>query len=176
VLLGLSGLALLLAPWQVPAAAGGSLWAGALLGAGSAVFYAASLLLSKRLSRSFEASEMIVYHAPTALLALALAVPTGGWTIPTPSLAWLLLGALGPGALAGIVFMRGLALVPAAHASVLTLVEPMTALALAVLLWREPLDALGLAGGAAILTAAYRVVRETPTPELRRAVLMPPSG
>jgi drug/metabolite transporter (DMT)-like permease len=176
VLLGLSGLTLLLAPWQVPAAAGGSLWVGALLGAGSAVFYAASLLLNKRLSRSFDASEMIVYHTPAALLALALAVPAGGWTIAAPSLAWLVLGALGPGALAGIVFMRGLAVVPAAHASVLTLVEPVTALALAVFLWREPLDALGLAGGAAILMAAYQVVREARTPALPRPVLMPPSG
>jgi drug/metabolite transporter (DMT)-like permease len=176
VLLGLSGLTLLLAPWQVPVATDGSLWIGALLGAGSAVFYAASLLLSKRLCRSFEASEMIVYHTPTALLVLVLAVPAGGWTIAVPQLAWLLLGALGPGALAGIVFMRGLAVVPAAHASVLTLVEPMTALALAVFLWREPLDVLGLAGGAAILTAAYRVVREAPAPRLPRAVLTPPSG
>jgi drug/metabolite transporter (DMT)-like permease len=58
----------------------------------------------------------------------------------------------------------------------LTLVEPMTALALAVFLWREPLDVLGLAGGAAILMAAYRVVREAPAPRLPRAVLMPPSG
>jgi drug/metabolite transporter, DME family len=119
---------------------------------------------------------MIVYHTPTALLVLVLAVPAGGWTIAVPQLAWLLLGALGPGALAGIVFMRGLAVVPAAHASVLTLVEPMTALALAVFLWREPLDVLGLAGGAAILTAAYRVVREAPAPRLPRAVLTPPSG
>jgi drug/metabolite transporter (DMT)-like permease len=72
--------------------------------------------------------------------------------------------------------MRGLAVVPAARASVLTLVEPVTALALAVFLWREPLDALGLAGGAAILMAAYQVVREARTPALPRPVLMPPSG
>lgn len=176
VLLGLSGLALLLAPWRVPAVRDGSLWTGALLGAGSAVFYAASLLLSKRLSRSFEASELIVYHAPTGLVTLALLVPAAGWTITAPSLAWLLLGALGPGALAGMVFLRSLAAVPASHASVLTLVEPVTALALAVFLWREPLDALGLAGAAAILTAAYRVVREARPPQLSRAVLMPPSG
>jgi len=169
VLLGFVGLALLLAPWQTPPQAGGALWTGALLGAGSAVFYAAGLLLNKRLSQSFEASEILVYHMPTALLSLALAVPAGGWVIGTASLAWLVLGALGPGALAGLVFMRSLAAVPAAHASVLTLVEPLTALVFAVFVWHEPLDLSALVGGVAILIAAYLVVREARTPTLLAA-------
>jgi drug/metabolite transporter (DMT)-like permease len=67
--------------------------------------------------------------------------------------------------------MRSLVGVPAAHASVLTLVEPVTALAIAVFAWREPLDVTGLAGGAAILTAAYLVVRQAVPPALPGAVL-----
>ncbi|MEO8184959.1 MAG: EamA family transporter [Deltaproteobacteria bacterium] len=61
--------------------------------------------------------------------------------------------------LAGVIFMRSLARVPAAHASVLTLIEPVTALSIAALAWGEQLHPLGLLGGAAILVAGYLVVR-----------------
>jgi drug/metabolite transporter (DMT)-like permease len=159
VVLGLFGLTLLLAPWNVPLAAGPELLNGALLGLGSAVFYASSLLFNKHLSASFDASEMLVYHMPSALILLALLVPHGGWAISEPALTWLVFGALGPGALAGVIFMRSLARVPAAHASVLTLIEPVTAVSIAALAWGEQLHPLGLLGGAAILVAGYLVVR-----------------
>lgn len=158
VLLGLFGLTLLLAPWNAPLAAEPQLWTGALLGLGSAVFYASSLLLNKRLSASFDASEMLVYQMPSALLLLAALVPHGGWSISEPALTWLVLGALGPGALAGMLFMRSLARIPAAHASIFTLIEPVTALLIAALAWGEALHPLGLLGGVAILAAGYLVV------------------
>jgi drug/metabolite transporter (DMT)-like permease len=159
--LGLFGLTLLLAPWA-GADAFGQLGRGALLGLGSAFFYAASMLFSKRLARSFDASEMIVYHTPTALLSLGWLMPEGGWSLSPYALTWLLAGSLGPGALAGVVFMRSLAVVPAAQASVLTLVEPFSALAFAALVWGEPLDASRLTGGAAILAAGYLVMARPP--------------
>jgi drug/metabolite transporter (DMT)-like permease len=143
----------------VPLGAGPQILTGALLGLGSAVFYAASLLFNKRLSASFDASEMLVYHMPSALLLLALLVPHGGWAISEPALRWLVLGALGPGALAGVIFMRSLARMPAAHASILTLMEPVSALLIAGLAWGEALQPLGLVGGMAILAAGYWVVR-----------------
>jgi drug/metabolite transporter (DMT)-like permease len=173
-LLGLCGLTLLLAPWQVQSE--GGLVEGALLGLGSAFFYAASLLFNKRLSRSFEASELLVYHMPSALVLVALLVPQGGWVLSTPGLLWLLFGALGPGALAGIIFMRSLAQVPAEHASVLTFVEPLTALAIAAFAWGESLEMIRLAGGAAILTAGYLVVRKARPSQLEGAVALPPTG
>jgi drug/metabolite transporter (DMT)-like permease len=176
VSIGLSGLTLLLSPWEVTAQPDGKLVAGAMLGSCSALFYAASLLINKRLSQSFEASELLVYHMPSALVLVALLVPAGGWVIPAPSLAWLVLGALGPGALAGVVFMRSLVVVPAAHASVLTLVEPVTALAVGVFVWRESLHLGALLGGVAILTAAYLVVHEARVHELESASMLPPNG
>jgi DME family drug/metabolite transporter len=157
VTLGSLGLALLLAPWA-GAGVAGQLGRGALLGLGSAVFYAGSMLFSKRLARSFDAAELIVYHTPTALLALAWLVPEGGWSLSPEAFGWLVAGSLGPGALAGVVFMRSLALVPASHASVLTLVEPFSALAFAAFFWGESLEASRLAGGAAILAAGYIVM------------------
>jgi drug/metabolite transporter, DME family len=161
VALGLLGLATLLAPWQVASqSAPAGLLRGALMGVGSALFYAIGLLLTKRLSASFGGAELLVYHMPSALLLLALFVPQGGWYASTPALSWLLLGAIGPGALAGLVFMRCLLLVPAARAAVLTFVEPLTAIAIAALAWGEPLGLRALVGGAAILAAGYLVVRE----------------
>jgi DME family drug/metabolite transporter len=158
VLLGLSGLTLLLAPWH-GSQLGASLWKGAALGLGSAVFYAAGVLFNKRLAQSFDACELLVYHMPSALLLLAVLAPEGSWTLSSTAWLWLILGALGPGALAGLLFIWGLRQVPAAHASVLTLVEPFTALCIALFAWGEPLEPTALAGGAAILYAGYRVVR-----------------
>jgi drug/metabolite transporter (DMT)-like permease len=158
VLLGFAGLTLLLGPWQAhgPDA---RLLEGALLGVGSAVFYAANILFNKRLSESFEASEMLVYHMPSALLLLAFLVPAGAWVLPMAALPWLLLGALLPGVLGGVIFMRSLAQVPAAHASLLTLMEPVTALGIAALAWGEWPSAAGLVGAVAILGAGAWVVR-----------------
>jgi drug/metabolite transporter (DMT)-like permease len=158
VLLGFAGLTLLLGPWNTDVA-DASLLAGALLGLGSAVFYAVNILFNKRLSESFEASEMLAYHMPSALLLLALLVPAGGWVLPDTALPWLLLGALLPGVLGGLLFMRSLAQVPAAHASLLTLMEPVTALAIAAVAWGEVPSPSGLVGALAILAAGAWVVR-----------------
>lgn len=158
VLLGFAGLTLLLEPWQAQRADARVL-EGALLGVGSAVFYAANILFNKRLSERFEASEILVYHMPSALLLLTLLVPAGGWVLPPAALPWLLLGALLPGVLGGVIFMRSLAQVPAAHASLLTLTEPVAALAISALAWGELPSASGLVGAVAILAAGAWVVR-----------------
>jgi DME family drug/metabolite transporter len=172
VVIGLAGLTLLLAPWRLQHGDSTTIVQGALLGLGSAVFYASSVLFNKRLSASFAPSELLVYHMPSALILLALLVPSGAWSISLPALGWLVLGALGPGALAGLIFMRSLAIVAAGRAAVLTLVEPLAAITLAALAWGESLGALGVVGSAAILFAGYRVVRE-PRPVERAAVQLP---
>jgi DME family drug/metabolite transporter len=166
LMVGLIGLILLLAPREQKVGIDGArLVKGSLLGLGSAVFYAASVLFNKRLSRSFEATELIVYHLPSALVLLAFLVPHGAWTIAPVGFAWLVAGALGPGAIAGIVFVRCINVVPAGRASVLTLIEPLTALAIAALVWGESLGIRGLLGGAAILASGYFVVRESGPPQ-----------
>jgi drug/metabolite transporter (DMT)-like permease len=58
-----------------------------------------------------------------------------------------------------VLFMRSLARVPAAHASLLTLMEPVSALAIAAVAWGEVPSALGLLGGLAILLSGVWVVR-----------------
>jgi drug/metabolite transporter (DMT)-like permease len=172
---GLLGLTLLLAPWNIRTQPDGTLLTGALLGLGSAFFYAINVLLNKRLTQSFDPAEIFVYHMPSALLLLGLLVPAGAWAVSSQGFVWLVIGALGPGALAGIVFVRGLAVVPAAHASVLTLVEPFAAIAIARFAWGETLAPSALIGAAAILIAAYLVVRQASGVSLRSAIAMPAS-
>ena len=81
VSIGLGGLTLLLAPWRLQQVDSEQLVQGALLGLGSAVFYASSVLFNKRLSASFAPSELLVYHMPTALVLLATRVPGDAWSI-----------------------------------------------------------------------------------------------
>jgi DME family drug/metabolite transporter len=158
--LALAGLLTLLGPWQSSAAGSAPVFPGALLGAASALFFAAGVLFNKHLSRRFGPAEIIVYHMPSALLLLAASVPKGGWTISVEAGAWLAAGAVGPGALAGVIFVRALSQVPAARASVLTFIEPLTAVTIASVIWGQPCGLHSLLGGAAILTAGYWVMRE----------------
>jgi len=155
----LLGLLVLLEPWQSGTAAAPA-FPGAFLGGASALFFAAGVLFNKHLSRRFGAAELLVYHMPTGLLVLAALVPTGSWTVSLGSAAWLVAGAVGPGALAGVLFVRALSRVPAARASVLTFIEPLTAVTIASLAWGQPFGMHSLLGGGAILLAGYWVMRE----------------
>ncbi len=152
-----AGLLLLLRPWE--GALGGRDGVGAMLGAGSAVFYASNVLVNKRLTGTFSGSELMAYHGVASTALLVALVPKGAWAAATvPSLLVLLGGALGPGALAGLLFVWGLRRVPAAHASTLTLIEPLVAVLLAVATMGEHLTLASALGGAAILGGAFMVV------------------
>lgn len=168
----LLGLTLLLQPWSSD---GGSS-VGALLGAASAVFYAANVLVSKRLAAQFGTSELFAFRVPSALLTVYCFIPDGGFAISGAAALPLLGGALIPGALAGLLFFRGLARVDAGRASVLTLLEPLVAVLLGVLVWREPLPLLGWAGVALVLAGAYLVLtaKRSPSPNDVQNVL--PAG
>lgn len=162
----LVGLLVLLRPWQSAEPAAPA-FPGALLGGASALFFAAGVLFNKHLSRRFGPAELLAFHMPTALVVLAVLVPTGGWTLSLGNAAWLVAGAIGPGAIAGVLFVRALSRVPTARASVLTFIEPLTAVAIASLAWGQPFGPHSLLGGGAILAAGYWVMREqrpAPTP------------
>lgn len=154
--LSLFGLLLLLEPWQK----GPGSVAGAALGAASAVFYAGNVLMTKRLQRFFSSSEVLAWHLPSALLLLFLCVPHGGLSIALTPLAILIAGSLVLGVFAGLLFMRGLERVLASHAAVLTLIEPLVAVGIGVIVWGESPSALGALGGGLILWGASRVLRE----------------
>jgi drug/metabolite transporter (DMT)-like permease len=156
VAIAFGGLVLLLAPWDAEARPTDV--AGAALGAGSAVFYASNVIANKKLL-AFSASELVFYHGFVSLPILAALVPAGlWWTLGTRAGAIVAVGSLGPGALAGLIFVWGLRRIPASHASTLTLLEPLVAVIVGALAYGETLGARGVAGGALILAGAALVV------------------
>lgn len=157
VAVAFAGLVLLLEPWRVGLGRGDLL--GAALGAGSAVFYASNVLVNKRLSKAFSGSEMMFFHGVVATPLLFALVPTQEYALVSRhALTVVMLGALGPGALGGLLFVWGLRRVPASHASVLTLLEPFVAVLLAAAVMGEGVGIVAFLGGAMILAGAVVVV------------------
>jgi drug/metabolite transporter (DMT)-like permease len=152
-----AGLLLLLEPWR--AGLGREDVVGAALGAGSAVFYASNVLVNKRLAPVFSGSEMMFFHGLVSVPLLFALVPETAWAeAPTRAVAIVLAGAIGPGATCGLLFVWGLRRVPASHAAVLALLEPLVAVMIAAALLRESLGLLPVLGGAAILAGAVLAI------------------
>ncbi|MHB1846332.1 MAG: DMT family transporter [Deltaproteobacteria bacterium] len=166
--LGLVGLALLLGPSR----GGPGVLTAALLGGGSAVFYAALFPVGKLLTREFSPLEVQSYHAyvtSALLFFLAPSVPVGA-----RSLGLVVAGALLCAVFAGALFYEGLGRVSAGHAAVLTYLEPLTATSVGSLRFGEPLARTGLLGAALVVgsgafvalgrskTAAERAPARTP--------------
>jgi drug/metabolite transporter (DMT)-like permease len=152
----LGGLTLLLEPWR---ALGPSALAGAALGAASAVFYASNLLVFKRIQAYFSPLEVLAWHMVVALLVLFPFVPPASWAMPNEVLLRLVAAGALPGAIAGVLFVRGLARVHASRASVLTLLEPVVAVLVGALFWGEVPSVIGFGGAVLVLLGAWIVLR-----------------
>lgn len=136
----------------------GNVFAGAIWGTASAVFYAATTLLNKRLEIDFTARELLAYHAAASSVFLAPFVFSSRGASPV-ALAYIVGGAVLLSSIGTIVYLNGLRRVPASRAAVLTLIEPVVALFVAVIAWREPLTARGMIGAGFVLFAAYLVLK-----------------
>lgn len=156
VLLALGGLALLLEPWKSASQAS---MIGALLGTASAVFYAGNVLLSKRLQERFSQREIQAWHCVPGMLIVPWFLPSGGLMPGAAPLVILVSGALLIAVLGGWLFLRGLNKVPASHASVLSLIEPVIAVAVGAIAWKEVPGPWGIVGAVVVLVSAWRVVR-----------------
>jgi len=150
-----AGLALVLEPWRGV----DGVWVGAAFGALSAVAYAANVFVVARLVPRIGAARTVSYHA---LLGAALLAP----------LAWPHLGGISPGdvglitagsltigAVSGVAFCAGLAIIGSARAAVLTFCEPLVAVLVGWLVWHEPLGPLAILGAALIVGAGAHVAR-----------------
>lgn len=163
-LLALAGLSLVLERSLRSEGAGHPIL-GALLGAGSAVFYATNVLITKHLGPRFTAEEQLVYHAAlssTIVAAIALAVGA-----PIPALRGALMvagGSVFAGAIAGLLFLRGLKAIRAEHAGILTFLEPITAVVVAWLAHNERPAVGAAAGGAMVLVAGALAITEQRVP------------
>jgi DME family drug/metabolite transporter len=125
---------------------------GALSAVGCALAYAGVVLLSARVPDGVPTTT--VGFAAGAVLLTPVAL-TAGLDLTTDALALALLIYLGlvPTALAYGLFFTGVRAVPAAVASIVTLLEPLTATALAAAVLGERLAPTALAGGALMLGA-----------------------
>ena len=128
----------------------------ALLGGGSALFYGANTLITKKLFGPFENAEVLSYHS--WLSAGLVALVAGSAMPPLASFLWTpLLGALLLGAIGASLFYAGLRFIPAQRAAVLTYLEPLVAALIGVLVFGERLGPAGVAGGVLILAGGAAV-------------------
>jgi DME family drug/metabolite transporter len=166
VAVSFSGLALMLAPSE-GAASADAVWRSAALGAGSAFFYASNVVVNKFVADGFSTSETMFWHGVVATPLLAAFVPRGACGLVNgKAAAFLATASLVPGALAGLLFVWGLRRMPAAHASTLTLIEPLVAVLIGAEFFGESLGARILIGGGCILAGALAVVTQAPQAEL----------
>ncbi len=153
-LVAVGGLALILEPWR-----GGGAPLGAILGATSAVAYAGNVFVVRRLSLAIGTARAISYHSlGAALLMLPFALVAGG-AATVDGLAWLVLGAIVLGAIAGAGFVWGVGVIGSAPAAMLTYAEPLVAVAIGALVWQEPLGRFAIAGGVLVLVSGGYVAR-----------------
>ncbi len=153
-----AGLAVMLGPGGTGAGAA-AVWQCAAFGAGSALFYASNVIFNKFVTESFSTSEVMFWHGTISTPLLAFCVPRAEWGSIDPHAAtFLAVASIGPGALAGLAFVWGLRRMPAAHASTLTLLEPLVAIVVGSVVFGEALGLRALAGGALILTGALTVM------------------
>jgi len=159
VVTSVAGLMVMLAPGSGGADRTAARWAAGFAAA-SAVFYASNVIVNKLIASAFSPSEVMFWHGIVATPFLALMVPRAAWgTIDPHAAGFLALVAIGPGAIAGLAYVWGLRRMPAAHASTLTLIEPLVAVSLGAVLFGEPVGPRTLVGGALILGASVAVMR-----------------
>jgi drug/metabolite transporter, DME family len=132
--------------------AGTAVVLGAVLATGSALGYAVVTLAGGGVPAGVPVT--LVGFAGGALLLTPVALAVGLRTTTEPvSLAVLVYLGVVPSALAYAFFFTGLKTVPGAVASIVTLVEPLTATALATAFLGERLAPAALAGGLLVLAA-----------------------
>jgi drug/metabolite transporter (DMT)-like permease len=164
VVAALAGLALMLTPARPDVDARSLAWCAAL-GAGSAVFYASNVLANKFVVAEFTTSEAVFWHGVVATPLLAAFVPRSAWTtVDLRAVALLATVAILPGATAALAFIWGLRRMPAAHASTLTLLEPLVGVLLGAVVFGEPFGASAVAGALLMLGGAFAVVAQAPAP------------
>lgn len=165
-LMAVGGVILIMAPWRHAANAtetavmlGSGVW-----GAGSAVLNSGALLLNKRLSSAFRPEERLAYPA---MVAATLLLPAALWLKEPPRdfdrVIYLLIGAALIGVVGGWLFLSGLNDVPAEHAGILTLWEPLTGLLIAAVVWDERVGGLGILGASITALAGVLAIRERRT-------------
>ena len=119
------------------------------------VVYAASTVLSRHASQTLPAMTLTTASSLFGCLALLPVALVGGlgFSPTVSSTSYLVYIGVVATAIAYLCFYAGLQTVSGSVAAVLTLLEPLTAAALAVIVLGEPAPALEIVGGAILLAA-----------------------
>jgi drug/metabolite transporter (DMT)-like permease len=131
-------------------------WSYVALGLGSAVFYSAYILASSRALRGVNGLAAGLVITTAAALALAIVDTPSVETVRSlDAAAWSSVVGLAVVSTVGpvILFLRGLEKLTNAEVSILSLLEPITAVVASAILLGERLSPVQLAGGAIILAA-----------------------
>jgi drug/metabolite transporter, DME family len=141
-------------------ASGGRVFSGVVLALGSATGYALVALTSRRLSNYHPLQPVAFGFTVGALVLLPFAV-SNGLTTSLEVSSWLRLLYLGliPTALAYVLFTLGMRTTKATVATIVTLLEPLTAVILAFILFNEQLSATAIVGGLLLIAAIVLLSR-----------------
>ncbi|HSW03051.1 DMT family transporter [Aquabacterium sp.] len=145
--------------------AAGTLWAGIGFSVASAVLYAGFTLVSGRLSTGLGAgpATMCLTVVAAAVMGLSALYRPLVWPAEVAPEAWLLYLGVVTAALALLAFSWGAARLSPTALTVATLVEPLTAVALAALLLNQPLSAMQWLGAVLLLAAIWGLSRRPNT-------------
>lgn len=159
--LAIGGTVLLISPADT-ASLDGSTGLGLLLALGSATGYALLTIVSRRIARQYHPLTPLTIGFTVGALALLPVLLLEGAQVTYPLVSWSLLLYLGvvPTALAYLLFTIGMRTTLATVASLVTLIEPLTAAGLAWLIFDERLGPLALVGAALLLGAVYLLTRQ----------------
>jgi len=156
-LVALAGLMVMLEPWRAPA--DGAVL-GASLGVVSAVLYAGNVFTVRRTAARIGATRALSYRALIVGVAMTPLMAGHLGEITLPRLALMVAGAVTLGAISGVAFSLGLLRIGSARTAVLTFIEPVVAVSVSAVVWREPLHPIAALGGALVLGAGIQVARK----------------
>jgi len=149
--IGLAGIAVLVRP-------GAGFGAGEALALGAAVTYALLTLCSKLVVADVGGERLAFLQLAVAAVVLAPFAATTSWGSPTPSWWWLVVLGVFFTAILGALYFVFLDQLPAATFSVLTYIEPVSAVLCGWVFLGETPTATTLAGGAMVVLAGIMVV------------------
>ncbi|MDG4808584.1 DMT family transporter [Micromonospora sp. WMMD1120] len=155
LVVAVTGLVLITTATADPGAAAPAALLGLLAAAGSGLGYAVTTLISRQVSQHTAPMTLTTISTVIGALTLAPFALVSGIGVPVRPDTVALLLHLGviTTAVAYALFYAGLRTTPGSVAAVLTLLEPLTAAALAVALLHEPLPLPVIVGGVLLLSA-----------------------
>ena len=133
--------------------------AGILAGIASGIIYAFQIMTSKYASSTYSGYTQAFWSFPVAILIL-LPVGFAPFEIVLDNLVYLILLSIFPTILAISLYFNGLKKVKAHSASILGLIEPLSAVILSILILHEQISTLEMIGGALILAGVALVTTD----------------